>query len=650
MKQFNRNFSRRAFVKGSMAASMIGAGASVMAKDHNPVPQNGDYYDYIIVGAGPGGGPLAANLATAGFKVALVEAGINPLDPQEISDPLTPFLYQTPLLFTAAAESHEISWDFYVKHYSNQQQAERDTKYVPGKGVLYPRGSALGGSASHNAMVWMYPHDLDFDRIANITGDDSWRASRMRPYFEKVESCGYCTPLTSEGHGAAGYIPANMLDQTAYEIDPVLEKLTNAGGTLPSSYYHGNETRDVNHPLVAKGDTGAFNAPQHTKNNVRITIVERLIEIKNQYPDNLHLITGALASKVLMESLPGRMPKAIGVEYFEGKNVYKADKDYADDNSYLKKSIYARREVILAGGTFNTPQLLMLSGIGDRKELKKVGIDAIVDLPGVGKNLQDRYEVPVSVELKEDLSLLRSCRPTAPQDPCLDSYFSGAWEMLNKEFHGPYAMNGVFGMRIENSGHSKVAAPDLAIVGLPIGYTGIYPGFSTHWAANRWTWLVLKGHSSNSGGSVTLKSADPRETPEINFHHFWEGNGDWKSDLASLVKGVKFARNYLKDASVSGLIAREVTPGDDLQTDAEIEKYIKDETWGHHASCSAKIGSEKDKMAVLDSKFRVRGVKGLRVVDASAFPFIPGFFPVAAVFMISEKASEEILREAYQQV
>jgi choline dehydrogenase len=291
----------------------------------------------------------------------------------------------------------------------------------------------------------------------------------------------------------------------------------------------------------------------------------------------------------------------------------------------------------------------MLSGIGDRKELKQFGIRTLVDLPGVGKNLQDRYEVPVSVELKEDLSLLRSCRPTAPQDPCLDSYFSGAWEMLDKEFHGPYSMNGIFGMRIENSGHSKVNAPDLAIVGLPIGYTGIYPGFSTQWAANRWTWLVLKGHSTNSGGYVTLKSADPRDTPEINFRHFWEGNGDWKADMASLVNGVKFARNYLKDASVSGFIAREVTPGDDLQSDAQIEKYIKDETWGHHASCTAKIGSDKDKMAVLDSKFRVRGVKGLRVVDASAFPYIPGFFPVASVFMISEKASDDILHDAYQQ-
>lgn len=642
----SQSIQRRTLLKGIGAA----AAASSLGMQASASSQTKREYDFVVIGAGPGGGPVAANLALAGFRVALVEAGINPLDSTQVTNPLTPFHYQIPLLFTAASESNEISWDFYVEHYKRKARQKRNSKYVDNKGILYPRGAALGGSAAHNAMVWMYPHDVDFDRIAEATGDDSWAAENMRPYFQRVEACGYCTPM-DYGRGTEGYIPASWQEEGVFSADPVLQQLATKGARKPSSYYEGNTLSDVNHPLVARGDTGAFATPQHNQQQVRVTIAERLMAIAEQYPERLHLYTGTLATRLLIRKARKNRPaKAVGVRVEVGRNLYAADKDYQPRQHGEKLKLMAKHEVVLSGGTFNTPQLLMLSGIGDRRALKRQGIKTKVHLPGVGKNLQDRYEVAVSVELKEDLALLKPCRPGAAEDPCLDSYFSAVWDLLPEPFRGPYGMNGIVATRIEQSQHAQPGAPDLVLVGLPIGYTGIYPGYSQQWSARRWTWLVLKGHSTNNGGEISLRSANPHHTPHIRFNHFDEGAGQPEHDLDAMVEGIKLARSYLAHPDIAPLIQREVTPGTEHSTDAQLRQYVLDEAWGHHASCSAKIGSDEDPLAVLDSQFRVRGVDALRVVDASAFPGIPGFFPVAALFMISEKAADQLLADAYRRL
>jgi choline dehydrogenase len=155
---------------------------------------------------------------------------------------------------------------------------------------------------------------------------------------------------------------------------------------------------------------------------------------------------------------------------------------------------------------------------------------------------------------------------------------------------------------------------------------------------------VLKAHTNNSAGTVTLRSADPLDTPDINFHYFTEGNDKSGDDLESVVTGVEFVRNMME--GYKDLVAEEEVPGTQVRTREQIREFIKDEAWGHHASCTCKIGTDKDPMAVLDGDFRVRGVRKLRVVDASAFPKIPGFFIVTPVYMISEKASDVILADA----
>lgn len=331
-----------------------------------------------------------------------------------------------------------------------------------------------------------------------------------------------------------------------------------------------------------------------------------------------------------------------------GGQSYKAHKFHERASLGEKATLFARREVILAGGAFNTPQLLKLSGIGPKEELRQHGIDVLVDLPGVGANLQDRYEVPVVMKLKGgDTNPLWGRCTFQEGDPAMESYASGRWideKGVEHPFSGPYAGNNLLGTRIAKSSVAK-GPPDLFFVGLPIAFIGYFPGFSTQPATNHFSWNVLKAHTENTAGTVTLRSADPTEVPEIVFRFFDEGNaGD--ADLKATVEGLRMIRRAMAEPAAQQHIEEETAPGSNVTSQSDLEDFARATARGHHASCTAKIGADDDHMAVLDSRFRVRGVKGLRVVDASVFPKTPGFFPTAAVFMISEKASDVIIEDA----
>lgn len=187
--------------------------------------------------------------------------------------------------------------------------------------------------------------------------------------------------------------------------------------------------------------------------------------------------------------------------------------------------------------------------------------------------------------------------------------------------------------------------PDLFIFCAVAPFRGYYPGFSEPITTikNQFTWAILKAHTRNTAGTVKLRSADPRDTPKINFHYFDEGNDAQGEDLASVVEGVEFVRRM--NAQLGDISQGEILPGKNVQSKNDIANFVKDEAWGHHASCSNKMGAKSDRMAVVDSKFRVYGTRNLRVVDASVFPRIPGYFPLTAIYMISEKASDVILAD-----
>lgn len=606
-------------------------------------------YDYIVVGAGPGGGPLAANLAKAGYSVALLEAGLDPMSEEASKqDPSVKATYEVPGFFGAAAEHPLLSWEIYVSHFANVEQQKKDKKYVDGRGILYPRGSCLGGSVAHNALIWVYPHDSDFDDIARTTGDASWASEKMRGYYERVENCQYCGP-SGEGHGHDGYIATSMAEEKGYAAAiPSFHAVGMSGAETPEEMVKVNPTLDVNHPSVAKGATGYYRTPMNLLNKKRVTVREHLVKVQAAHPDKLDIITNALATKVVFEG-EGDSQRAAGIEYMHGGGQsYKAHKFSDKAAAGEKKTLRASREVILCGGAFNTPQLLKLSGIGPKEELQRHGIDVRVDLPGVGTNLQDRYEVPVVLKLKgDDTNPLFGRCTFEDGDPAMESYETGRWvddEGVDRAFSGPYAGNNLLGTRIAKSSVAK-GPPDLFFVGLPLAFYGYYPGFSTEEATNHFSWNVLKAHTENTAGTVTLRSADPTDVPEIVFRFFDEGNaGD--IDMKATLEGVRMIREDMAKPAAQEYIVEETAPGKDLTTDAELADFARETARGHHASCTAKIGAEDDATAVLDSRFRVRGVDGLRVVDASVFPKTPGFFPAASVFMISEKASDVIIEDA----
>jgi choline dehydrogenase len=619
-------------------------------------------YDYVVVGSGAGGGPLACNLAKAGQRVLLLEAGGDHEN----------YNYQVPVFHGLATEDEDLRWDYYIRHYAADERQRRDSKFVPERdGVLYPRAGTLGGCTAHNAMITVYPQNSDWDRIAQMTGDASWGSENMRKYFERLESCKYIrrpraypsNPLLVSilqwipglskffgnpgRHGFDGWLATNVADPGMVIKDGQLLSVIKAAAKHSlvellgrplgvwedwDTYFDPNDWRAQQTDLQ-----GLWFIPLATDAGKRNGTREAIREVQSRFPDNLTVKTDTLATRVLFDD----DNSAVGVEYLEGAHLYRADPGAnRGTDGPAARQVSVEGEVILSAGAFNTPQLLKLSGVGPRKELTNLGIDVRVDLPGVGENLQDRYEVGVVYEMKSDFALLEACafkppRPDQEPDPCFEEWKSGG---------GVYTTNAVVLGIIEKSRQGR-EDPDLFIFGLPGYFKGYYPKYSEEVGRekNRFTWAILKAHTLNTAGQVTLRSDDPRDMPHINFHYFDEGNDASGDDLESVVEGVEFVRRMMSRAGE--IIERELVPGEGASTREQIREFVRNEAWGHHASCTCKMGPEDDEMAVVDSDFRVRGTRNLRVVDASVFPRIPGFFIVTAVYMISEKASDVILAD-----
>jgi choline dehydrogenase len=384
--------------------------------------------------------------------------------------------------------------------------------------------------------------------------------------------------------------------------------------------------------LVQSDSFGVRYTPLTTRNHARIGSRERILDVAKRYPRNLHIEPHALVTQVLFDE----NNRALGVEYLKGERLYRAHRETSSEPGETRQA-FASRETILCGGAFNTPQLLMLSGIGAGETLQRHGIKVRVDLPGVGKNLQDRYEVSVVNRMTQDWNVLAAAKFDT-SDPQYRE-----WAADQK---GVYATAGAALVVVKKSQPSRTV-PDLFCLGLVGKFNGYFPGYSKLISAhhNYLSWVVLKAHTRNTAGAVTLRSSDPRDTPEVNFRYFDEGNDTSGEDLDGVVEGIKFVRQMTKALKAEKMIAEEELPGSQVQSDDELRDYVRNNAWGHHASCTCPIGA-KEKGGVLTSDFKVHGTRGLRVVDASVFPRIPGFFIVSAVYMIGEKAADAILAES----
>ncbi len=598
--------------------------------------------EYIVVGSGAGGGTVAARLAEAGASVILIEAGG---DPRE----LTGADYDVPAFHGFASENEAIKWDFFVRHYADKTLQARDPNFVPDQdGVLYPRACALGGCTAHNAMIFVYPHNSDWDSIADLTGDDSWRAARMRPYFERLEDCHhrpFYRALAAMGinptrHGWSGWLsteralPVSLLANRALAetiADAALEAFGEDGQQAERVRWFLESGLDPNDwRLVRDASAGVRYLPLTTRNHARTGTRERVLAVAKRFPERLKVMTETLVTGVLFDE----RNRALGVEYLRGGQLYRAGARAASTAGAEPGTLRASAEVILAGGAFNTPQLLMLSGIGPPDDLGKLGIPVRAALAGVGRNLQDRYEVSVVNRMNFKAWNAYSGASFSTQDA---QYLD--W---SKNRSGVYTTNGSVLTLFRRSPVSP-ALPDLFCMSVLARFSGYYPGYSKQFSEhlNYLTWVVLKAHTSNRSGSVTLRSTDPRDPPAINFNYFGEGGDD---DLIAVVDGIRFVRRLSAKLQRQGLLAEEELPGAAVQDEAALKDFVRTHAWGHHASCSCPIG-DPSKGGVLGSDFRVHETRGLRVVDASVFPRIPGFFIASAIYMIGEKAADVILRD-----
>ena len=526
--------------------------------------------DYVIVGAGSAGCALAYRLSEAGASVLVVEYGGSDAGP----------LIQMPGALSFPMNMKRYDWGYWSE----------PEPHLGGRRLACPRGKVIGGSSSINGMVYVRGHAKDFDAWEAM-GASGWSYADVLPYFKRMETwdpAGHGGDASWRGRDGPLHVTRGKRD------NPLVQAFVQAGrqaGYRLTEDYNGQQQE-------------GFGPMEHTiHKGARWSAAKAYLRPALQRK-NCNLIRG-LARKIVFS---GR--RAVGVELLAGAGL---------------KTVRAKKEVILASSSINSPKLLMLSGIGPAAHLAAHGIQIVADRPGVGQNLQDHLEVYIQMAASQPVSLFKYW-----------NVFGKAWVGLQWALtrSGPGASN-----QFESAGFIRSAAgveyPDLQFHFLPIAvrYDGKAAseghGFQAHIGPMR----------SPSRGAVTLRSAKPEDSPKITFNYM-----STEKDWIDFRGGIRLTREIFAQEAFRPFVKHEIQPGFELQTDAQIDGFIRAHAESAYHPCgTCKMGAVDDPLAVVDPQTNVIGVKGLRVVDSSIFPQITNGNLNGPSIMVGEKASDLIL-------
>ena len=526
-------------------------------------------FDYIVIGSGSAGAVLAARLTEdRDVSVLLVEAGGEDRHPFQLM----------PLAFLAVAAAPAYNWNY-------------ETEPEPGlhgRRLPIPRGRTLGGSSSINAMICSRGHPGDYD-VWRDQGLEGWGYADVLPYFRRLETHWRGASLY---HGGDGPIRVTPIDHPDMLLDPLLAAARGAGIAINDD------------PNGARQE--GFSRMESTIGEGRRSSTSRAYLHPARGRPNLHVQTGALTRRIVIEN--GR---AVGVEYLQRGRLQRA---------------HAAREVLLSAGSYNSPQILMLSGVGPADELKSHGIAPLHHLPGVGQNLSEHPNFISIYALRDRAGLARVLRIDRA------TLAVARWFLRHD---GAFASNGATANIFLRS-IPGLARPDVQLTPMPVhnGARLWFPGLTP---PPLYCYSIRIGvMHPRSRGWVRLASADPAAKPRIQFNMYAV-----QEDLDTMIRGVRACRDLFGRSPLREMIDHEIAPGSGLDGDAELGEAIREN--GNHRSHpvgTCRMGVDGD--AVVDAELRVRGIEGLRVVDASIMPEVPGGNTNVPTIMIGEKAADLI--------